>query len=62
MTRLASIAVLSVLLLVACGGGEPVDEATAPIRIGAIFDLTGPTSDVGTMYADGDPRLLRLAQ
>ena len=52
MTRLASVAVLSLLLLAACGGGEPVDEATAPIKIGAIFDLTGPTSDVGTMYAE----------
>ena len=52
MTRLAFIAVLSLLLLAACGGGDPVDEATAPITIGAIFDLTGQTSDVGTMYAE----------
>lgn len=52
MTRLAFIAVLSLSLLAACGGGDPVDEATAPITIGAIFDLTGPTSDVGTMYAE----------
>ena len=52
MTRLAFIAALSLLLLAACGGGEPIDEATAPITIGAIFDLTGPTSDVGTMYAE----------
>ena len=36
----------------ACGGGEPADPATGDIRIGAIFDLTGPTSDVGTDYAD----------
>lgn len=28
------------------GGGEP-------IRIGGIFDLSGPTSDVGVAYADG---------
>ncbi len=52
MTRLASVATLLLLLLAACGGGEPVDEATAPITIGAIFDLTGATSDVGTMYAE----------
>ncbi len=32
------------------GGGE---EAMAPIKVGAIFDLTGPTSDVGTPYAQG---------
>jgi branched-chain amino acid transport system substrate-binding protein len=28
------------------GGGEP-------IRIGGIFDLSGPTSDVGVAYANG---------
>ncbi|MYA12186.1 MAG: ABC transporter substrate-binding protein [Gemmatimonadetes bacterium] len=32
-----------------CGGGE---DANA-IKVGAIFDLTGPTADVGTDYADG---------
>ena len=26
---------------------------TSPIKVGAIFDLTGATSDVGTPYADG---------
>ena len=25
----------------------------SPIKIGAIFDLTGPTSDVGALYSDG---------
>ena len=38
----------------ACGGdggeGGPADNA---IKVGAIFDLTGPTADVGTDYADG---------
>ena len=43
---------LALLFGVACGGGDPVDEENAPITIGAIFDLTGPTSDVGTMYAE----------
>jgi branched-chain amino acid transport system substrate-binding protein len=38
-----------VLGLVACGGGGGGDA----IKVGAIFDLTGPTSDVGTPYADG---------
>ena len=36
---------------------EPEEEAepanTDPIKIGAIHDLTGPTSDVGTPYAEG---------
>jgi len=38
----------------ACGGdgreGGPADDV---IKVGAIFDLTGPTADVGTDYADG---------
>ncbi len=41
-------------------GGAPAEEAAPaeemaaePIKIGAIFDLTGPTSDVGTPYAEG---------
>ncbi|RME64156.1 MAG: branched-chain amino acid ABC transporter substrate-binding protein, partial [Caldilineae bacterium] len=29
------------------------EEAGEPIKIGAIFDLTGPTSDVGKPYAEG---------
>ena len=33
----------------ACAG----DTASDAIRVGAIFDLTGPTADVGTDYADG---------
>lgn len=32
------------------GGGEATGE---PIKIGAIFDLTGATSDVGTPYSEG---------
>ncbi len=46
--RLLLLALL--LLLVACSGGGGEDDA---IKVGAIFDLTGPTSDVGTPYADG---------
>ena len=37
-------------LTTACGGDA--DTANA-IKVGAIFDLTGPTADVGTDYADG---------
>ncbi len=29
------------------------EAAATPIKVGAIFDLTGPTSDVGTFYAAG---------
>ncbi|NOX60465.1 MAG: ABC transporter substrate-binding protein [Chloroflexi bacterium] len=44
------LALLAALLLAACGGGGEAE----PIKIGAIFDLTGPTSDVGTPYAEGE--------
>ncbi|MEZ4861475.1 MAG: ABC transporter substrate-binding protein [Caldilineaceae bacterium] len=42
------------------GGGESSTAAesaapadTSPIKVGAIFDLTGATSDVGPLYAEG---------
>ncbi len=45
------------LLLSACGGGDTAgdagDAAVQPIKVGAIFDLSGPTADVGTIYAEG---------
>jgi len=40
------------LVVAGCGGGDAGSGASGPIRIGAIFDLTGPTSDVGKDYAD----------
>ena len=39
------------LLLAACGGGQ-TGGGTTPIKVGAIHDLTGATSDVGKPYAD----------
>lgn len=38
----------ALLLLTACQ-----QEEGEPIKVGAIFDLTGPTSDVGTPYSEG---------
>jgi branched-chain amino acid transport system substrate-binding protein len=55
-TQLASSLACSALAiaLAACGGGDAgVDEGAGPIKVGAVFDLTGPTSDVGTTYAEG---------
>ena len=50
----------ALLLLAACGGGDTAGEGggggeanTDPIKVGAIFDLTGATSDVGALYAEG---------
>ena len=53
MTKRALIAGLLLgSLTVACGGGDDGGESDE-IKIGAIFDLTGPTADVGTDYAEG---------
>ncbi len=46
-------AALLLFLATACGGDGGGDGGLETIRIGAIFDLTGPTADVGTDYADG---------
>lgn len=43
------LALVGVMALTACGGGGS-DET---IKVGAIFDLTGATSDVGTPYSEG---------
>jgi len=57
------LTVLATLMLVmaACAGAPAApaadsgdgEAAMEPIKVGAIFDLTGPTSDVGTGYAQG---------
>ncbi len=45
------VLVIASLVLTACGGGGGGD--TTPIKVGAIFDLTGATGDVGTPYSEG---------
>ncbi len=49
---LFALIVAVALLLSACGGGGGAKKSES-IKVGAIFDLTGPTSDVGTPYAEG---------
>lgn len=54
--KLVSLVLLVVLVgLAACtaGGGQGATSQSEPIKIGAIFDLSGATADVGTPYADG---------
>ena len=52
MTKRTLVAgLLLALLALACGGDEGGESDE--IKIGAIFDLTGPTADVGTDYAEG---------
>ncbi len=43
---------VAMLVCVACGS-DGADADDNSIRVGAIFDLTGPTADVGTDYGDG---------
>jgi branched-chain amino acid transport system substrate-binding protein len=42
--------VIASLVLTGCGGGG---GDKTPIKIGAVFDLTGATGDVGTPYSEG---------
>ena len=44
--------VIASLVLTACGGGGS-GGGDEPIKVGAIFDLTGATGDVGTPYSEG---------
>lgn len=50
---IASFSFASFFFTVACGSNDAGDEGPAPIKVGAIFALTGATSDVGTTYAEG---------
>jgi branched-chain amino acid transport system substrate-binding protein len=55
--RLAVPGTLVVALLAACGGGDEASSGGGaggePVVIGAIFDLSGATADVGTPYGEG---------
>lgn len=54
---LIALVVLLATVLVACGGGgggaTTTEEVKAPIKVGAVHDLSGATADVGTPYAEG---------
>ena len=50
---LFAVFVMAALMLTACGGGGDDGGEAETIKVGAIFDLTGPTSDVGTPYGEG---------
>jgi branched-chain amino acid transport system substrate-binding protein len=45
------IVLIGAMALTACGGGDA--GGGEAIKVGAIFDLTGPTSDAGTPYSEG---------
>ncbi len=63
MRRTAAILAGIALLGAACGGGDDKESSSGsegtgksggdPITIGAVFDLSGATADVGTPYAEG---------
>ncbi len=44
--------VVLTLTLTGCGGGDAETSVEGAIKVGAIFDLTGPTADVGVDYAE----------
>lgn len=44
---------LAMMLIIAACGGDGGDATGDPIVIGAVFDLSGPTADVGTPYSEG---------
>jgi branched-chain amino acid transport system substrate-binding protein len=51
ITTLFAVFALAAMLFTACSGSE--GGKTEPIKVGAIFDLTGATADVGTPYSEG---------
>jgi len=51
--RLRTGAAAVLLALVLTAGAQARGDASAPIKIGGIFALTGPTSDVGVPYSEG---------
>ena len=51
--QVIAITVLLGLVAIGCGDDDGGAGGEGPIKIGGIFDLTGPTSDVGVAYADG---------
>ncbi len=56
MTRhkgMLALFVALILVVAACGGSDDGDASGEPITIGAVFDLSGPTADVGTPYSEG---------
>ena len=46
------LAVIAIAFGSGCGSDEGEDDEPV-LRVGAIFDLTGATSDVGAVYAEG---------
>jgi branched-chain amino acid transport system substrate-binding protein len=54
MTKLVAVLAAIALVAFACGDDdEPAGDGATEVTIGALFDLTGATSDVGVPYADG---------
>ncbi len=46
------VSMVALALIGGCGGDSGPADGPEPIKVGAIFDLTGPTADVGTEYAE----------
>ncbi len=48
-----AVVALAAVALAACGGSSGKSASAGPIKVGGLFDLSGPTSDVGTPYSEG---------
>lgn len=48
-----AVLMIAVLALAGCGGSGGSSGSKDPVKLGAIFDLTGATSDVGVPHAEG---------
>jgi branched-chain amino acid transport system substrate-binding protein len=56
--NLAVVMSIALIAGVGCGGGDDNEESSSgdgkeAIKVGAIFDLSGATADIGTPYANG---------
>ena len=51
ITQISSVIAATSVVLAACSGGST--GANEPIKVGAIYDLTGGTSDIGQFGAKG---------
>jgi len=52
-TTAAVAAIVLAGAMTACGSDDETSGSAKTVKVGGIFDLSGPTADVGTPYADG---------
>jgi branched-chain amino acid transport system substrate-binding protein len=48
-----TLLIIFAVMLAACGGAAAPEAESGPIKVGAIFDLSGPTAGPGAPYSEG---------